>query len=219
MSSSATTATTQAAKALLRKSLKRRLKLVPPAQVAQDLSYLDNAAAAITARVLAASWYLKADAVSCYLSTPVGEASTDSIILDALSKGKRVFIPYCPLEQPTVMRMLRLKSVHHFESLKLNRWGIRDLDPQEQSGGLDLILVPGLAFDRKKRRLGHGRGYYDRYITETGDYAARFKKESPYTAALALNAQIIEPDDPQQIPVTEWDRTPDVLVTPDEVIS
>ncbi|KDE09800.1 hypothetical protein MVLG_00199 [Microbotryum lychnidis-dioicae p1A1 Lamole] len=203
MSSSASTATTQAAKALLRKSLKRRLKLVPRVQVAQE-------SAAIAARVLAASWYLKADAVSCYLSTPVGEASTDSIILDALSKGKRVFIPFCPLEQPAVMRMLRLKSAQHFESLQLNRWGIRELDPQEvealedaeseQSGGLDLILVPGLAFDRKKGRLGHGRGYYDRYITETGNYSARFNKHPPFTAALALQAQMIEQDDPDQIP-------------------
>ncbi|SCZ90472.1 BZ3500_MvSof-1268-A1-R1_Chr1-3g02011 [Microbotryum saponariae] len=219
MSSSASTATTQAAKALLRKSLKRRLKLVPRVQVAQE-------SAAIAARVLAASWYVKADAVSCYLSTPVGEASTDSIILDALSKGKRVFIPFCPLEQPTVMRMLRLKSVQHFESLQLNRWGIRELDPREvrvvdvlrteseQSGGLDLILVPGLAFDRKKRRLGHGRGYYDRYMTETGDYPTRFNKHPPYTAALALQAQMIEQDDPDQIPVTEWDRRPDALLAP-----
>ncbi|SGY34263.1 BQ5605_C002g01604 [Microbotryum silenes-dioicae] len=243
MSSSASTATTQAAKALLRKSLKRRLKLVPRVQVAQE-------SAAIAARVLAASWYLKADAVSCYLSTPVGEARTDSIILDALSKGqsrpsepgilhreklriysntgKRVFIPFCPLEQPAVMRMLRLKSAQHFESLQLNRWGIRELDPQEvealedaeseQSGGLDLILVPGLAFDRKKGRLGHGRGYYDRYITETGNYSARFNKHPPFTAALALQAQMIEQDDPDQIPVTEWDRRPDALVTPDEII-
>lgn len=102
--------------------------------------------------MLASSWYQRARSISCYLSTPSGEVNTDGIILDALNKGeqgllvdgalllltyipagKSLFIPFCPIDEPTVMRMLRLRSVAHFEGLKLNRWGIRELDPEEVS--------------------------------------------------------------------------------------
>lgn len=51
------------------------------------------------------------------------------------------------------------------------------------SPGLDLILVPGLAFDPLRRRLGHGRGYYDRYMTACMDYPRRFGKPAPRTGA------------------------------------
>jgi len=99
-----------------------------------------------------------------------------------------------------------------------------------------LILVPGLAFDTRRRRLGHGRGYYDRYITKCLDYSERFAKSPPRTGmslflrslasrgltdlmfavALALNAQMVQ--DGEQIPTNEFDRLPDVLLTPDEEI-
>lgn len=36
----------------------------------------------------------------------------------------------------------------------------------EESNGVDLILMPGMAFDRKFSRLGHGKGYYDKFIAE-----------------------------------------------------
>lgn len=68
------------------------------------------------------------------------------------------------------MKMLKLKSLDHYESLRANRWGIREVDPAEadaleEAQRLDLILVPGLCFDTRRQRLGHGRGYYDRYIS------------------------------------------------------
>lgn len=108
------------------------------------------------------------------------------------------------------------------------------------SPGLDLIVVPGLAFDPYRRRLGHGRGYYDRYITQCLDYPQRFGKGAPttgaspsfpltgigawpigtdallvWTVALALKAQMVL--DGEEIPTNEWDRLPDVLITPDGV--
>jgi len=47
-------------------------------------------------------------------------------------------VPFCPVEDPTVMRMLRLRDEDHFASLPLNRWGIRELAPIEAS---DVLLV------------------------------------------------------------------------------
>ncbi|GAA5835048.1 hypothetical protein JCM3766R1_002081 [Sporobolomyces carnicolor] len=209
----------QQAKMALRKQITARLRALPPAQVAAESQ-------SIVDHLLRSPYYLAAKSISCYLSLPVGEVQTDQIIRHALANDKRVFVPYCPVEDKTVMRMLRLNGVEHFEGLKENRWGIRELDPREvdtledaedgTSGGLDLILVPGLAFDTKRRRLGHGRGYYDRYITKCLDYPARFDKPSPRTVALALAEQMAK--EGEDIPTNEWDRLPEVLLTPDAEI-
>ncbi|GAA6061999.1 hypothetical protein JCM10212_004277 [Sporobolomyces blumeae] len=205
----------QQAKKALRKQITLRLAQIPPDQVALE-------SRAIVDQVLRSPYYRTANNISCYVSLAVGEVDTDPLILDALARDKRVYIPYCPIESKTTMRMLRLKGVDHFRGLKENRWGIRELDPAEvdaledaehpSSGGLDLILVPGLAFDEKRRRLGHGRGYYDRYITACLDYAQRFGKPIPRTVALALSAQMVR--EGEDIPTNEWDRLPDILVTP-----
>ncbi|GAA5829512.1 hypothetical protein JCM5353_001277 [Sporobolomyces roseus] len=214
-----TSATVQQAKKTLRKQITARLKALPPQQVAAESQ-------AIIDRLLQSPYYQQARNISCYLSLPVAEIQTDSIIRHALANNKRVYVPYCPIEDKTTMKMLRLTGVEHFEGLKENRWGIRELDPIEidgledadhaTAGGLDLILVPGLAFDVRRRRLGHGRGYYDRYITKCLDYSKRFAKPPPRTVALALNAQMAQ--EGEEIPTNEFDRLPDVLLTPDQEI-
>ncbi|GAA5899321.1 5-formyltetrahydrofolate cyclo-ligase [Sporobolomyces salmoneus] len=208
-------ATVQKAKTVLRRQITARLKAIPP-------SVLARTAQTIIDHLIQSPYYVSAKNISCYLSLPVGEVQTDQIIRHALANDKRVFVPYCPIEDKTTMKMLRLKGVDHFEGLKENRWGIRELDPKEVdsledaedaiSGGLDLILVPGLAFDTKRRRLGHGRGYYDRYITNCLDYPARFEKPPPRTVALALQEQMVK--EGEEIPTNEWDRLPDMLLTP-----
>ncbi|BGO99049.1 hypothetical protein NBRC10513v2_000150 [Rhodotorula toruloides] len=227
----------QQAKKQLRKHVQQRLKQLPPATVlAESQAVLD--------RLFASPYYTAAQSISCYVSTPSGEVQTDSLILRGLDEGKRIYIPYCPIDDKTKMLMLRLRDKSHFEGLKENRWGIRELDPSEvdsledgslsslsafgrtsphllvlataanpPSPGLDLIVVPGLAFDPYRRRLGHGRGYYDRYITQCLDYPQRFGKKAPPTVALALKAQMVQ--DGEEIPTNEWDRLPDVLITPD----
>ncbi|GAA5949939.1 hypothetical protein JCM3765_007744 [Sporobolomyces pararoseus] len=206
----------QQAKMALRKQITARLRALPPARVASESQ-------TIVDHLLRSSYYISAKNISCYLSLPVGEVQTDQIIRHALANDKKVFVPYCPVADKTTMKMLRLKGVEHFEGLKENRWGIRELNPSEiadmedaedsNSGGLDLILVPGLAFDKKRRRLGHGRGYYDRYITKCLDYPARFDKPPPRTVALALEEQMAK--EGEDIPTNEWDRLPEVLLTPE----
>lgn len=213
----------------------------------------------MTSHLLSLPSFLAARSISIYLSTPSSEIQTDILIHRAFEMGKRLYVPFCPVEDKKVMKMLRLESVEQFEGLGLNRWGIRDLDPttvgtledgesfslslagdistevvgavdEEGSGGLDLILVPGLAFDRTGSRLGHGRGYYDRYLLSTMDYPTRFGKASPLTGtllipktsrdgelilystvALALHEQVID----GEVPIdANWDQKPSHIITP-----
>jgi len=137
--------------------------------------------------------YKEARHISVYLSMPGGEIQTDAIVRDALSSGKKVFIPFLlksDVESPgtpsRIMDMVQLHSISDYESLKPDRWGIPSIDPitvkerrcvlgflsekfLDADSALDLILMPGVAFDvaggtRLIRRLGHGKGFYDFFI-------------------------------------------------------
>lgn len=82
------------------------------------------------------------------------------------------------------MDMLRLRDEEDLHSLKPDAWGIPSLTAEDvhlrenAMGGigvstlshsertkLDLVFMPGMAFDRAKRRLGHGKGFYDKYLS------------------------------------------------------
>ncbi|KAM0752971.1 5-formyltetrahydrofolate cyclo-ligase, partial [Meredithblackwellia eburnea MCA 4105] len=204
-------------KKALRKTIGKKLREVPPTVLASE-------SRAVTAILLNSPTFQRAQNLSIYLSTSTSEIQTDDLVKESIARGKHVFIPYCPLSAPTVMKMLRLDSLAAFEGLKSNRWGIREhtdeeakkCQDSESAGGLDLILVPGLAFDTTGQRLGHGRGYYDRFINATIDYPQRFSKPPPSTVALALSAQVLP--DGELVPVEEWDRRPDLILTPAGVL-
>lgn len=145
---------------------------------------------AVTQKVLQLPEYQNASAISVFLSMPGREVSTSSIVTDALRRGKKVFIPYIHAEtgagKSKTMDMLRLKDEHDLESLKPDAWGIPSLSEEgianrenalggngvPNSGShslspvhLDLIFMPGMAFDTSNNRLGHGKGFYDRYLS------------------------------------------------------
>ncbi|XP_067023212.1 5-formyltetrahydrofolate cyclo-ligase-like isoform X3 [Acropora muricata] len=100
------------------------------------------------------------------------------------------------------MDMVKLDSMEDFFSLPLTSWNIRqpaEDDEREEallSGGLDLIVVPGLGFTKHGLRLGRGKGYYDNYIKKCIDNSER----KPYLVGLAFSTQICD-----DLPVTERD--------------
>ena len=116
---------------------------------------------------------------------PNGELSTQHILRDAFRQGKNVYIPYIhKADQVSIMDMLALESMAEFDSLQFDRWGIPSLQPTQVPGrrnglteeGLDLIVMPGMAFDLGFRRLGHGKGYYDHFLSRY----SRTSKKMPF---------------------------------------
>ncbi|XP_019359637.1 PREDICTED: 5-formyltetrahydrofolate cyclo-ligase-like [Gavialis gangeticus] len=129
------------------------------------------------------------------------EIQTEDIIKDIFNQGKECFIPqYKP--QSNHMDMLKLASVEEISSLPVTSWNIlqpSDDDIREEAlsgGGLDLILMPGLGFDKNGNRLGRGKGYYDTYL----ERCMKHPRGKPYTIALAFKEQICE-----SVPVSEND--------------
>jgi 5,10-methenyltetrahydrofolate synthetase len=68
------------------------------------------------------------------------------------------------------------------------------------SGGLDIVLVPGLAFTKHGQRLGRGRGCYDKYLTK----CVEVTKKRPVLIGLCFYEQLCS-----KIPVTDDDYTID----------
>ncbi|CRK32392.1 hypothetical protein BN1723_014614, partial [Verticillium longisporum] len=181
--------------------------------------------------------YLNAERVSIFLSMPSGEIQTDAIVRHALSSGKQVFIPYLhksPLgenDAPSrVMDMVRLRDLQDYESMQPDKWGIPSIDPttikdrqrilggpdahQSESTTLDMILMPGVAFDLDSetsqiRRLGHGRGFYDFFLQRYWAKTALLRSGQPHAVqlyGLALSEQFVSPHSGGPVPVGQYDK-------------
>ena len=111
--------------------------------------------------------YRKAGVILCYVAID-GEVETRPILAQAHADGKRVAVPVT-LSKP---KRLIAAEIQDPETDLRHRgpFGI----PQPPRPGrrrvpikkLDLVLVPGVAFDRRGRRLGRGGGYFDRFLSE-----------------------------------------------------
>ena len=106
--------------------------------------------------------YLKSHRIGMYLAVG-GEISPKIILMDALSRGKQVFLPvidplnkgklwFCPYQLGDVLLPNR------FRILEPNPYIEKKVSPFT----LDLVLTPLVAFDCKGNRIGMGGGYYDR---------------------------------------------------------
>ncbi|KAM4602367.1 5-formyltetrahydrofolate cyclo-ligase [Polymixia lowei] len=198
-------AAVRAAKQALRKEIKRRVAEL------SDLEKLRQSQI-ISQTLFKHPKYAGCERIAVFLSMH-DEVRTEEIIQDVFKKGKTCFIPKY-LTSSSHMDMLRLNSMQDMETLPLTSWNIRqpaDNDNTREealdTGGLDLILMPGLGFDRSGNRLGRGKGFYDTYL----ERCIRHPKGKPYTIALAFKEQLC-----QDIPVDNSDVLIDEILYVDQ---
>ena len=110
-----------------------------------------------------------------------GEPETSGMIEAARSSGKIVMVPVCTKNNMIIRPCLLEDSAE----LRIGPYGIREpaLERPVPIDNLDLVIVPGVAFDKKGNRLGRGKGYYDRFLKELSDDTA--------TIGLAYDFQIL----------------------------
>jgi len=175
-------------KSLIRRELISRRAAVSPQE---RLDWSER----IRAHLLALKPWRNAERVLAYCSMPK-EVATQGILEAALREGKSLFLPRCRVGCP------------HFEAVEVRNLAV-DLEPGPlrnlmqpltslpalTSGNeFDLVVVPGVAFDRRGYRIGFGAGMYDRFFDGN---------PLPYRLALAFAFQVVDhiPAAPHDLPV------------------
>ncbi|WP_156854749.1 5-formyltetrahydrofolate cyclo-ligase [Oceanobacillus sp. AG] len=126
------------------------------------------------------------------------EWDTEPLIRKGWQEGKTVTVPKCVPEE----RRLDFYQLDDFEQLEASYFNLREPNPHEtvkvEKREIDLLIVPGLIFDKRGYRVGFGGGYYDRFLT---DFPNR-------TVSVLYSGQLVE-----EVPAEPFDIPVDYLVT------
>lgn len=191
--------------AILKRELRKRIRNAVRSMSPVELRSQSEVAAG---RLLQTAAYAEARNVGLYSSMP-GELDTSFLLARALADEKRVFLPRVASKRDRFMVMLEVHDINEMAGWPRSDWNI--LEPPVEEGRedapkdahLDLIVVPGVAFDMTGGRCGQGMGFYDSYFAR---YAAA-RQDMPKLIALALAPQLVE-----EVPMTEYDvRVDNVL--------
>eukprot|EP00543_Licmophora_paradoxa_P008769 CAMPEP_0202459388 /NCGR_PEP_ID=MMETSP1360-20130828/35203_1 /ASSEMBLY_ACC=CAM_ASM_000848 /TAXON_ID=515479 /ORGANISM="Licmophora paradoxa, Strain CCMP2313" /LENGTH=249 /DNA_ID=CAMNT_0049080439 /DNA_START=104 /DNA_END=853 /DNA_ORIENTATION=+ len=200
-------------KKILRKEIRRKVKEVSDDDVKEQSNE-------VWERVKKTEPYKSSKTIGMFLSMPKNEIYTYGWIEEALKEEKILFVPHVGsnFEEPDMEMFECPRRGKFYEEWPKNKWKIpeppsEDREKLAKAGDLDLILVPGLAFDRQGHRCGQGKGYYDRFLAKMfeGDTTKK-----PTLMAVCLEAQLL--GDGDTIPTHEHDFTMEFIVTPKEII-
>ncbi|XP_004489972.1 5-formyltetrahydrofolate cyclo-ligase, mitochondrial isoform X3 [Cicer arietinum] len=204
-------------KKTLRTQVKKCLKAMDPSLRSQQ----DNAIQDI---ILGAPWFKSSLRLCAYIScSALREVDTFKLLSQILQPGgKKVYVPRVE-DKNSHMRMLNISRI---DDLIANSMDILEPPPVDADGNaredvmqandpIDILLLPGLAFDRSGRRLGRGGGYYDTFLKNYQDLAASRNWKQPLLVALSYSQQIL---DEGVIPITSTDVPVDALVSPEGVV-
>jgi len=165
----------------------------------------DEISSKIVDRFMQLPEYHAAETVMFYVDVRE-EVRTRQALPGALQSGKRIVVPYC------LDGELELFHLESMDELELGMYRI--LEPKAelrsvaakhlQPVGLDLVMVPGVAFDRHGGRTGHGKGYYDKLLQHA-------RLDAPLVA-LSFECQLFD-----EIPAEEHDIFMDKIVTEENI--
>ncbi|MDR0526024.1 MAG: 5-formyltetrahydrofolate cyclo-ligase, partial [Spirochaetaceae bacterium] len=190
-------------KPALRKEIKARLRALPVQQ------FQDEGANAAS-RLRGLPIWSRYETVLLFLNDPL-EMRTDPFLIMAFADKKKVFVP-------KTIDSENIQFYRIYSSAGPWRYGAFDIREPETNRPEDelkpadfpaLITVPGVAFDRNLNRMGHGKGYYDRFFAKLDEQGQTY-----CMLGLCMDTQIVP-----EIPTEVWDKKMDALCTGSEYIS
>lgn len=158
----------------------------------------------VISRLKSSKFYKEADNIMCFISFK-DEIDTHGFIKSALKDGKNILVPITLSKN----KELKASQLKNFDELELGFYNIltpkkdfiRYWEPEE----IDLIIVPGLAFDLEGYRVGFGGGYYDRFLSNL----KHIRKIS-----IAFDFQVLD-----YVPKESFDIPVDYIFTEERIIN
>jgi len=149
----------------------------------------------IQEKLLSSDKFRSSKTVMTYISLPT-EVETGEFNKRSLEMGKRMVVPFIDTKD----RVIIASELESIDDLVKGPYGIyvpRNGPRKVSLKEIDLIVVPGIAYDKNNMRLGRGKGYYDRFL-------ARHELSSTKTVGLAFRFQVVDflPSDPHDRPVS-----------------
>ncbi len=202
-------------KEALRASMRERLSRL-------DGESRERGSEAVCRRLAALPAFAAAETVLVYLAMRgwreegrVAEVCCDGLIDACWASGKRV----CGPRIDWASRLMTPAELRAGDEVEVRYYDVPEPRGEAAAVGLEeigLVLTPGLAFDRERRRLGRGAGFYDRFLVEYDAARGAGKDDagrSGVVVGLAFDGQVV-----QRAPAEAHDRLVDVLVTETETI-
>jgi len=184
------------AKASLRKRIRKTLAAVPPSKRIE-------ASGRIIALLKSHRYWKEASSILFFAPLP-DEPDVWPLITDALSNGKTALLPRFNAAEK-IYSAARVQNIDR--DTVIGQFGIREPAPacgEVQLSEVDLVLVPGLAFDTHGNRLGRGMGHYDRLLPGVRGIKC----------GIAFEEQLVE-----EIPLHSWDVKLNCVLTPLKLVA
>ena len=171
----------------------------------QSIGEIEQKSQEIIDQVVHLHEYVRARGIACYVNKD-SEVNTRILIRTALDQEKRVLIPVVK-KGDIELFFSEVKDLG--SELAPGTFGILEPKPENvhptSLDAVDIIIVPGIVWDREGYRLGWGRGYFDRVIKNLPPHVR--------SAGLAFNMQLIG-----RVPRDQFDVPVDMVVTESRVI-
>lgn len=189
-------------KTIVRKKVRKILQTITPEEIREK-------SALISKTLLQSIWWRDAEIILAFCSMEK-EVDTSEIIRTALGEAKIVGVPRI---EGNYLIFHRIRDLE--KGFSLDRFGIREpdpswpvVDPSIMRSQKFLIVTPGLAFDRRKNRLGKGKGFYDRFLFQ----ARKCNAPNVLSIGVCFSEQLLE-----RIPVGDHDQPVDGVITEKEM--
>ena len=134
------------------------------------------------------------------------EVNTLDILNKVLEEQKILALP--AIVADTIF-FYKISSMNYFngDQMILSKFGIKEPSPSTADliEYIDLLIVPGIAFDRNGYRIGYGRGFYDRYLQ---------RKKYAFSIGLGFELQLLDED----LPHEKFDQRVNAIATERKIV-
>lgn len=184
-------------------SLRKRILALRRAQSSRDIEKKsDN----IKGELFTFSTFDEAETILFYLAVK-DEVQTEKMIEESLQKDKRVVVPFIDWQRKEILpsEIKDLAKDIKIGILKIPQPKKNFYSPFSPAS-IDLVIIPGVVFDRKGNRLGFGGGFYDRFLGKLSD--------TTKLVGLAFELQLVD-----NVPSQSHDVAVDYLITEGGIIN